>query len=241
MDRNQKRKTVLTVCFIVVCGLISVGLRFGMQNKGQIVLEKQTEEYSAKSETETDGVLLQETAGRAESGLEDEENVSVPEEGQTELLYVHLCGAVVTEGVYSLPRGSRLAAAVEAAGGFAETADRSYHNLAAVLLDGQKVYIPTKEETAQLSVTERLGKQTGRTDENDGMQSGLAEAGQKVNLNRATKEELMTLPGIGEAKAESILLYRERIGPFQSIEELKQVSGIGEAMFERVKAAIVVE
>lgn len=239
MDRNQKRKTVVMVCFIAVCGLISVGLRFGMQSRGQIVPEKQTGEYSVKSETETDGVLLQETAERAESGTE--ENVSVPEEGQSGLLYVHLCGAVVTEGVYALPKGSRLAAAVEAAGGFAETADRSYHNLAAALLDGQKVYIPTKEETAQLSVTERLGEQTGRTDENDGMQSGQTEAGQKVNLNRATKEELMTLPGIGEAKAESILLYRERVGPFQSIEELKQVSGIGEAMFERVKAVIVVE
>lgn len=232
MDKKQKKKTIFAVCFVLACGAVYVGIHFGTEKRNAIVLVRQGEEAGngtvaeeekkeTNSGTEMDGVTVEGDALRASETIQE--------------VYVHLCGAVVTEGVYLLPKGSRLIDAVTAAGGFTEEADTSYHNLAAELSDGQKVYVPTLLETETLSVTERVEAVGSRSEEN------MNEAEAKVNINTASKEELMTLSGIGEAKAESILLYREKVGPFQSIEELKHVSGIGEAMFEQMKDEIVAE
>ena len=227
MDKKQKKKRILAVCFVLVCGVVFLGIHYGGQRKEPIVLEKVSQETESTVKAEGEGNV--EHAGvtlRPEE--EPEENV---------LLCVHICGAVVTEGVYSLPDGSRVADGIAAAGGFTEQADTTYHNLAARLADGQKVYVPTVEETRKLPVTERTepaGEWTGEDHSPD-------TATGKVNLNTADIAELMTLSGIGEAKAKSILQYREKVGLFQSIEELKKVSGIGEAMFERVREEIVVE
>ena len=199
-------------------------------NRYQIVLEKGTDTTAFETETAQETAMLPEVTEEVQ-----------PTEEVNEVLYVHVCGAVEAEGVYSLPAGSRVLDGIAAAGGFCETADTAYHNLASRLSDGQKVYVPTKQETSMLSVTERVAGTEGTPGSEKQSDSGKAAAGEPVNLNTAGLEELMTLSGIGEAKAESILQYREKVGPFQSIEELKNVSGIGDAMFERVKAYIVVE
>ncbi len=223
MDKNKKIKPVLAVCFVVLCGAGYVGIRYLGQTSEQIVLEKASEETRDTHEAGN------ESSEGSPAVRKEEPNAS--EEQVEELLYVHVCGAVVHEGVYTLRPGSRVADGIAAAGGFAETADRSYHNLAARLSDGQKVYVPTTDETKELPVAERTSSADGAEPETSG----------KVNLNTAGLEELMTLSGIGEAKAKSILQYREKVGPFQSIEELKKVSGIGDAMFERVKEQIDVK
>ena len=224
MDKKQKKKTVLVVCFVLVCGVVYVGMQYGTKRQNDIVVVRQEEDFfkADRDTTEPDNMAV----------VSDEASV-VPTETVQEV-YVHVCGAVATEGVYMLPKGSRLTDAVTAAGGFTEEADTTYHNLAAELSDGQKVYVPTLAETEALPVAEKAGKvsETGE---------GTPVANGKVNINTATKEELMTLRGIGEAKAESILLYRHKVGPFQSIEELKHVSGIGDAMFERIKDGIIAE
>lgn len=225
MDKNRKRKTVLAVCFVLVCGVLWLWMHYGGQRKEQIVLEKQEEsETVRKVETVPD---------RTE---EKTEPVDVTEEPKA--LYIHVCGAVVTEGLYVLPAGSRLADGIAAAGGFSETADTAYHNLAACLSDGQKIYVPTLEETEALPVSER-GEAVGTGEPGPETLSSGQEG--KVNLNTAGKDELMTLPGIGEAKAERILQYREKVGKFQRIEEIRNVSGIGEAIFERIKETIIAE
>ena len=208
----------------LLCTCLWCGVQYGTKRQNDIVVVRQEEDFfqADRDTTEPDNMAV----------VSDEASV-VPTETVQEV-YVHVCGAVATEGVYMLPKGSRLTDAVTAAGGFTEEADTTYHNLAAELSDGQKVYVPTLAETEALPVAEKAGKvsETGE---------GTPVANGKVNINTATKEELMTLRGIGEAKAESILLYRHKVGPFQIIEELKHVSGIGDAMFERIKDGIIAE
>jgi competence protein ComEA len=159
------------------------------------------------------------------------ESTAAREETQTAsvgTIVVHLCGEVRSPGIYELAQGSRLYEAVEAAGGMTEEAAADYLNLARILNDGEKIRIPDREAAAQ----EPFGPEAL-----PGQDPGAEE---KVNLNTADAARLQTLPGIGEAKAGAILAYREEHGKFSSIEEIKQVSGIGEAVYENLKEHITV-
>ena len=133
-------------------------------------------------------------------------------------IFVYVCGAVVNEGVYELPEGSRVYEAIEMAGGFTEDAAGTQINQAEILTDETRLYIPT------------IGEMQSEQTQQDG----------KVDLNAASKEELMTLPGVGEAKASQIIEYREEHGRFREIEELMNISGIKEGLFQKVKDYIKV-
>lgn len=152
----------------------------------------------------------------------EEENVVNQEEVQP--VIVHVCGAVVSPGVYELPAGSRIVDAVDMAGGFLENADESYVNLADVPADAEQIVIPTKEEALLLK----------QTTKEQGALSG------KVNINTADKALLCTLPGIGETRADSIIEYRKKHGVFGAIEDIMQVNGIKESSFQKIKERIVV-
>lgn len=138
-------------------------------------------------------------------------------------IYVYICGAVSVPGVYELEAGSRIVAAVEAAGGFLPEAATEAVNLAEYLQDGMQIIVPTKE--AVESAAQKKAKE----------EKGL------INLNTATLTELCTLSGIGEAKAEAILAYRTEQGAFGSIEQLKEVAGIGESLFNQIKNSVYIE
>lgn len=140
------------------------------------------------------------------------------------LVLVHICGAVVNPGVYELAEGSRIYQLVELAGGFSDGAADGYLNLAEVLTDGQKVVVPTVDEV--------------REDLYGDVTQG---AGSLININTADKTQLMTLPGIGEAKALAIIAWRTKHGKFQTTEEIMQVSGIKEAAYEKIKTLITVD
>lgn len=144
-----------------------------------------------------------------------EEDVSEVE-GSTGTIFVYVCGAVQEEGVYELPAGSRVYEAVQLAGGFRGDAATNAVNQAEVLTDETRLYVPTLAETL------------AEKSEDDG----------KVNINTATKEELMSLPGVGESRAESIVKYREEVGAFCSIEDIMNVSGIKEGLFTKIKDLI---
>ena len=133
-------------------------------------------------------------------------------------IFVYVCGAVAQEGVYELPAGSRVYEAVEKAGGFREDAATTELNQSQVLEDETRLYVPTLAE-----VEEEQKKGDG-----------------KVNLNTASKEELMSLPGVGESRAESIVKYREDVGAFRKVEDIMQVSGIKEGLFSKIKSFIKV-
>ncbi|MGN1085102.1 MAG: helix-hairpin-helix domain-containing protein [Lachnospiraceae bacterium] len=231
MDKKQKRKLGLIAGFLIVCGTVSLGSHYAAQQKERIVLQRQAGSVSTSNSEMSENLTVQ-NEGKAKETGEASEAAGGGLQTQPEELWVYVCGAVAAAGVYSFPEGSRLVDAVTAAGGFTEEADTTYHNLAAYLADGQKLYVPSVAETKELSVAERI---------DDGGKTGEAQENEPVNINTADKELLMTLDGIGEAKAESILNYRKKVGPFQSIEELKNVTGIGEAMFERMKDKIVAE
>ncbi len=145
---------------------------------------------------------------------------------------VHVSGSVLRPGVYELPEGSRLFEAVELAGGFSADADQEYMNLAEVLEDGKQYHIPSLEEAEAL----RAG---GGTAAEEG--SSPFDADGKLDINRAGVEDFMRLNGIGESKARAIVAYREENGPFGAIEEIKNVSGIGEGTFQRLKDLITVK
>ena len=178
-------------------------------------------------------------AGRLSEG-------DMPPREDMPLVYIHVCGLVCTPGVYGLPAGSRVYEAIEAAGGFSEAAVPDYLNLAQVLEDGMKIQVPDREQAEEWKARGLAQSGISAGAVSAGVQTpggtGTGEGGAKamVNLNTASKEELMTLRGIGESRAEDIIHYREAFGGFRSIEDIMNVSGIKDAAFEKIKDSITV-
>ncbi len=174
--------------------------------------------------------------------------------GDKTTICVYVCGAVAQEGVYELPDGSRLADALESAGGYAENAVHGYLNLAEPLVDGERIYFPYLDEEESLDMAS--GADSGfdsNTDSKFESKSDLqpeieaksgdhSESGSGlVNINTAGADELKTLSGIGDSRAADIIAYREANGSFGSIEDIMNVSGIGESIFNKIKPYITVE
>lgn len=154
---------------------------------------------------------------------------------------VYISGAVKHPGVYRYRGTARVCDAIDAVGGFQKGAATDLVNLARVLQDGEQICVLTKKEAANAK------KEAGRTEAKEG-QSGNSRdvhsseetADKKVNINTATEAELMTLPGIGEAKAALIINYRKENGNFSKIEDLMQISGIKEGIFQKIKDDITI-
>ena len=154
------------------------------------------------------------------------EQEAMKEESSVVLCGVHVTGAVNRpDQVLYLPEGTRVGEAIKAAGGASEEADLSQMNLAGYIQDGQKIYVPILGE--KLTNIENL---QGENRENP-----------LTNINLATKIELLNLPGIGETYAERIIQYREENGPFETVEDIMEVKGIGESKFNDLKDKITVE
>ncbi|WP_299032663.1 helix-hairpin-helix domain-containing protein [uncultured Anaerococcus sp.] len=146
---------------------------------------------------------------------------------------IYISGEVVNSGVYDIKDGDRLDDLVKRAGGFTEKADLNSINLAMRLEDQMKIYIPNIDENQNKSTSDTNLAIGEINTSNAHTQS------QKINLNLATKEELMSLPNIGEKRAQAILDYRQE-NKFQKIEDIKNVSGIGDKYFEAMKDLITV-
>lgn len=185
--------------------------------------------YSGKSDYS--GSEGDQTNGSGTSDRTGAMNGTTSEAGSREnAVCVFVCGAVNAEGVYELPERSRVIDAVEAAGGYSDDADRTYVNQAEYVYDTQRIEIPTKEEAQMLREYERDAGADNESGHSDG----------RIDLNTADKQALMTLPGIGESKADRILEYRQAHGRFGSTEELMNVSGIGSGVYEKIKDYIKV-
>lgn len=185
-----------------------------------------------KHESETSGIeeISLEDSRDADGG--EEEGRDVPEEEKSAgSVYVYVCGQVVSPGVYELPENARVYQAIEAAGGTLEGASPESLNLAMEAEDGQKIYVPSEEEAADVAFA---GPDLGT--ENPAGTEGTS----KVNVNTAGIEELMTLTGIGQTRAEAIIAYREKEGAFQSPEDIMNVDGIKEGIYEKLKDEITV-
>ena len=136
-------------------------------------------------------------------------------------ILIDMKGAVVKEGVYEMKEGDRFKDAVEKAGGFLPEADIKKVNLAQIVQDQMILYVPNKNEQVQDVATSSKGEG-------------------KVQINAASKEQLEKITGIGSRKAESILKYREEHGPFQKIEDLLKIDGIGVKSLEKIKDQIII-
>ncbi len=163
----------------------------------------------------------------------NEDSTPVSEEDTAEvqdeevMLVVHLCGAVKNPGVYELDLDSRIIDGVDKAGGFTEDASRDSLNLAMELTDGSRIYVPTIEEA---EAYQYQNVSDAGIDRSDG----------KVNINTADEDKLMTLKGVGSTRALAIIEYREAHGAFAAPEDIMNVSGIGQASYEKIKDEICV-
>lgn len=164
---------------------------------------------------------------QAEDAVDDIEADIMMTEEHTEqsVCAVYVCGAVRSSGVYYLDSSCLKQDAVNAAGGMTAAAASDYVNLAEHITDGERIYIPYEEEI-----------------EGDNVDiSGVEDADGRVNINTASRDELMTLSGIGGGKADAIIAYREENGNFLQIEDIMKVQGIKEATFNNIRDYIVVD
>ena len=209
------------IVLIIIISIITLGVAY------YAYIMKTNDEFDMEEQN-----LLIEESKREENSEIKEENTKI---------VVHVSGAVKSEGIVELDKNSRVADAIEAAGGVSQNAYMKDINLASILEDGMKVYIPTNEEVEKQKEnsnyisnanTDIIAK---NSQEN---KTGATKTNSKVNINTATKEELDTLPGIGESTANKIINYRKENGNFKSIDEIKEVSGIGDSKFEQIKDLI---
>ena len=167
-----------------------------------------------------------------------EEHLSSENTSQSEetIIYIDIKGAVNRPGLYQLSEGSRMIDAIEAAGGLTIEADDRTINLAEKLFDQQKIIVYTESEMAEKLMQEDRDNLLDR----DYHLSSPSVASQKININIATIDELQALPNIGPKKAQAIIEYRQTNGSFQTIDQIKEIKGIGEKTYEELAHLISV-
>ena len=185
--------------------------------------------------SDTEAEIFTEEEISAEQPEELTQEVS-PVPGQTpavtpvQTIYVDVGGAVNKPGVYQLKSGARIYEAIEKAGGFTPEAEPGSINQAQMAQDGEQILVLTKEEFQAQGMSQTQA---------DGQSPAQGQEG-KVNINTADETQLQTLSGIGQSRAEAIIEYREKNGGFSSVEEIMNVDGIKEGIFEKIKDEIVV-
>lgn len=170
--------------------------------------------------------------------LEDTKTSTQKEEVDEDIIVVHITGAVKNEGVVEVKENARINDVITAAGGTTDDVDLKNVNLAYVVEDGQKIYIPSVKDRDENGddgeiVTENAGENVLKEEEEN-------EKNSRININTATAEALTEIPGVGEATAEKIVTYRKENGKFKTIEDIKNVSGIGDKKYEAIKDYISV-
>lgn len=240
---NFSKKNIIIAVVIAVCIAI-VGLAIE-----KIINERQYEESVEQQEN-----ITEEEIDKGEVDEEDGANINDEEKEDDEYvatdnkIYVYVAGEVNNKGVVILNEGSRIIDAIESAGGTTDNADISKINLAYILEDGTKVNIPSKEELRRnegfkhiINGADESGDGEYLSENNDGIKS--KENNKKnsmVNINIASQTELETLPGIGPSLALKIINYRNENGKFKTVDDIKNVSGIGENKFKELKIHITV-
>lgn len=241
--RNAGRKIFPGILLGAVCLFSACSVKETEFTAGEVFREE-TAAGSGKAEFPAEPDLQdgsgsegQDSAGEAESGRCAEN----PEDTRAGLAVVYVCGQVNAPGVYELEEGSRIADAVELAGGMTAEAAADVLNLAQCLADGQMIRIPSVKEMEAAGAEPVIvsgGRGNGAGTDGGGA-AGTGDGG-LVSLNKATKEQLMTLPGIGESKADAIVNYRREQGGFGSVEEIMNISGIKEGVYLKIKDKITI-
>lgn len=224
---DKKQKIILGILATIVIGAICY---YVYAKDNDILNEAQNENLEIEETTK-----------------EDSEEIA--EEYSDTMIIVHITGAVNKEGIVELKVNSRIADAIDKAGGLREDANTNKINLAYILEDGMKVYIPSINDKENIENnndnTEEYVKKddqvnaiNGSDDSSSNINNGKTS---KININNATQTQLEELPGIGPSTALKIIQYREENGKFKSIEDIKKVSGIGESKYSKIKDLISVK
>ena len=203
---------------IVICAIL--GLVLGGFFLLKPVVQAPAKESNLQTEVTT---VSKDSASEKEEKSQKSETEEVVEK---DLITVDVKGAVKSPGIYDLPVGSRINDAVQKAGGLTDNADSKSINLAQRISDEALVYVPTKEETT----SQEAHSNASNTKEN-----------KKVNLNKASLEELKQVKGLGGKRAQDIIDHRETNGKFKSVDDLKKVSGIGAKTVEKLKEYVTVD
>lgn len=192
---------------------------------------------NVQSPQENSEVMMAGSEAQSSSVTSNPSTDSVQKSAGKQKLMVDVKGAVKKPGVYEVKPGMRVVDGIELAGGLTESADRKNINMALQLSDQQVVYIPIKGEIKDFDPKHLMG--TAGNAGNESLASSSS-AGELININTADKNALLTLNGIGDKKADQIISYREEQGGFKTIDDLKQVQGIGDKIFAGLKDSITV-
>ena len=203
---------------IVICA--GLGLVLG----GYFLLKPSTQ--APAKETNLQAEVTTVSKDSASEKEEKSQKSGTEEAVEQDLITVDVKGAVKSPGIYDLPVGSRINDAVQKAGGLTDNADSKSINLAQRISDEALVYVPTKEE----ATSQEAHSNASNTKEN-----------KKVNLNKASLEELKQVKGLGGKRAQDIIDHRETNGKFKSVDDLKKVSGIGAKTVEKLKEYVTVD
>ena len=214
LDNLTKKQKIIV---IAIAGIVAIGIMYFIYNKNQV-----KEDINIENEILVNNVIT------------NENNTN------DDLVIIHITGSVKNPGIVKLKEGSRIEDAIEAAGGLTENADITKVNLAYVVEDGTKIKIPSasEEDIGDEDIIDSKSGDNIIIEENAVPSNNST---QTININKATEKEFETLPGIGPSLASKIIEYRNQNGKFESIEDIKNVNGIGDNKYEKIKDLITVK
>lgn len=214
LDNLTKKQKIIV---IAIAGIVVIGIMYFIYNKNQV-----KEDINIEDEILVNNVIT------------NENNTN------DDIVIIHITGSVKNPGIVKLKEGSRIEDAIESAGGLTENADITKVNLAYVVEDGTKIKIPSasEEDIGDEDIIDSKSGDNIIIEENAVPSNNST---QTININKATEKEFETLPGIGPSLASKIIEYRNQNGKFESIEDIKNVNGIGDNKYEKIKDLITVK
>lgn len=215
MDKKKKLQMMVGMIAFLLCGILYLGMNGGQKEERTV-----TEHFADAAGT---------PAAEGQDDTSDSVKKGAGGAADEVLVYIHICGAVKKPGVYTFAEEPHMIDVVKRAGGFTKKADQTSVNLAERVADGTQLVIAAKGSRK-------------KTKEEQSSHHGSSASGtsDRVNINTATEQELMTLSGIGESKATQIVTYRTTHGAFHKIEDIMNISGIKEGVFSKIKDYITV-
>lgn len=238
---KNKKIIVIAICIIILIGIGAYLYLSNNQYENFNSIKTLEEMENGMQKNQIDKENQNNMNENVSENLENTNNNEIQEETK---IAIHITGEVKKKGILYLDKGARIVDAIEAAGGATKNASLDQVNLAYILEDGQKIYIPNKNEKIETgayiitnsgqNVLIEEGKESTTTEKNAKGVSG------KVNINTANQTELETLQGIGPALAQRIIEYRQENGKFQTIEDIQNVKGIGDSKYSNIKDDICI-
>lgn len=234
MNKKKWTKVVLVTLFVIVAGIF-YSCRMNQKEEAILSFDNQEDTGLPGSVNQSDELGSSEL-----SDLTTDENIDATDvkiaTSNTDEIYVYICGEVQNPAVYKVAKTARVFEVIAVAGGLTEAAAEEYINQALTVSDGQQIYVPSSDEVEEILLFEADNVSSNETPDNTG-----EVIKQEVNINTADATELMTLSGIGQAKAQAIIEYRNNNGDFKTIEDIMQIDGIKESVYEKIKDKIRVD